>query len=350
MLQLLRNDFFDQGVKDILAIANDPIIEVDLDTGIVFYDFISVQSFGASTLYRLAHDTTKTFVGIRGETSDFSAIPVPDMTLRAIGGFTIFDDVLDPKQIEIVYDAQRCGGKGNWVEGVLPKEKIEMPTHVMLLHEMRHAVHLVDAAFTWDQAQEEQFAIEGENEFRKQRGLPLRGGHGGGCKEPVGFWGAYKEAGGSDSGGGGNCFVATAAFGSALDPNVEFLRRFRDDVIRETRAGDIFWETFFERYERLSPTVVEMLRSDEELRGLVRWSLVQPIVHYLEVVQSFPDAPLDDVPEPWASWLTTQRDTLARWLGEIELPDDFTGMEPDAVVAELALLLRYVLRTPETTG
>lgn len=140
--------------------------------------------------------------------------------------------------------------------------------------------------------------------------------------------------------------MATAAFGSELDPNVEFLRRFRDDVIRATRTGDRFWDRYWERYQRLSPAVVEMIERDPELRELVRWSLVQPIVHYLELVLSFPDASLADVPEPWAAWLEEQRAKLAGWLGEIELPNDFDGMEPDAAVSELAFLLRYVLRTP----
>jgi hypothetical protein len=141
--------------------------------------------------------------------------------------------------------------------------------------------------------------------------------------------------------------VATAAYESELDPNVEFLRRFRDDVIRATRTGERFWDRYWERYQRLSPTIVGMIERDPDLRELVRWSLVEPIVHYLELVLSFPDDSLADVPEPWASWLYDQRAQLSRWLEGIDLPTEFEGMEPEAVVSELAFLLRYVLRTSE---
>jgi len=344
MIQILRNGNFAAVAKDVLAIAPDPIVEVNPDTGVVFYDFKTVTGMGPSTLFDLA-SKSKLFVGIRGEEGNFSVAPKPNMRVRDVGGFTVADDPLDPRQIEIVYDVKGCTGYGAWVEGIVPDDKIPMPTHVILLHELRHAVHMLGGGFVWDDEAREAKAVADENEYRKERGLPLRGGHGGGCSKPVGFFESYKDAGGGGR-GGGNRFVATAACGSELDPNVEFLRRFRDDVIRATRSGDRFWDRYWERYQRLSPTVVEMIERDPELRDLVRWSLVQPIVHYLELVLSFPDAPLEDVPEPWASWLGEQRAKLADWLGGIELPTEFDGMEPDAVVSELGFLLRYVLRTP----
>jgi hypothetical protein len=346
MLQILPNDYFQTVINDVLAIASDPIVEVDHLSGIVYYDFqteATARLTGPSTVFALASNK-KVFIGLRGETSDFSPDPKVGK-LRKVGGFTASDDPTAPLQIEIVYDVQRCGGYGAWVEGTDPKKKIEMPTHVLLLHEMRHAIELINGTFSWDQAAEETKAIDGENKYRAESLLPTRGGTGGGCKESSGFYGSFVEAGGES--GGGRCFVATAAFGSELDPNVEFLRRFRDDVIRATRSGERFWDRYWERYQRLSPAVVEMIERDPELRDLVRWSLVQPIVHYLELVQSFPDASLDDVPEPWAAWLGDQRAKVASWLGEIDLPTEFDGMEPDEVVSELTFLLRYVLRTSE---
>jgi hypothetical protein len=343
MLQILRNQYFDQVITDILTIAPDPLLEVEYKTGIVFLDFPTIPGIGPKTVSRFAssHDT---FVGIRGESSEFSTVPKPGMKMSQIGGFTDFDDYEAPRLIEIVYDAQGCGGRGAWVEGLASDDKIDLPSHVLLLHEMRHGFQVIEKKFTFDQPANEALAIEGENEYRRERGLPLRGGDGGGCKTTVGFWGAYQAAGG---GAGKGCFVATAAYGSELDPDVEFLRRFRDDVIRATRTGERFWERYWERYQRLSPTIVDMIEQDPDLRELVRWSLVEPLVHYLELVLSFPDDSLTDVPEPWASWLEGQRAQLSRWLGGIELPTEFEGMEPDAVVSELAFLLRYVLRTSD---
>jgi hypothetical protein len=343
MLQILRNRYFDQVITDVLTIAPDSLLEVEYKTGIVFLDFPTIPGIGPKTVSRLAA-SQETFVGIRGESSEFSTVPKPGMKMRQLGGFTDFDDYEAPRQIEIVYDAQGCDGRGAWVEGLASDEKIDLPSHVLLLHEMRHAFQVIEKKFTFDQAANEALAMEGENEYRYERGLPIRGGDGGGCKKTVGFAEALAAAGGPT---GKGCFVATAAYGSELDPDVEFLRRFRDDVIRATRTGERFWERYWERYQRLSPTIVQMIERDPDLRELVRWSLVEPIVHYLELVLSFPDHSLDDVPEPWASWLEGERAQLSRWLSEIELPTEFEGMEPDAVVSELAFLLRYVLRTSD---
>jgi hypothetical protein len=343
MLQVLRNNYFDQVITDVLTIAPDSLLEVEYKTGIVFLDFPTTPGIGPETVSRLASSRT-TFVGIRGEASDFSVAPQQGMKLRDIGGFTTFDDYTDPRQIEIAYDVPACGGLGAWVPGLFADDKVDMPRHVLLLHEMRHAVQVIEKEFTFDESANEVLAIEGENRYRNERGLPARGGSGGACHTSVGFWGAARAAG---AGGTGGCFVATAAYGSELDPDVEFLRRFRDDTIRATRTGERFWEDYWERYQRLSPTIVEMIEQDPELRELVRWSLVEPIVHYLELVLSFPDDSLADVPEPWRSWLEEQRAQLSRWLEGIELPTEFQGMEPDAVVSELAFLLRYVLRTSD---
>ncbi len=357
MLQILNNVFAAQVRQDIIEIASDPILEIDPTTGVVYYDLKPTTAFiGPATVWDLV-TRTGIFIGVRGEASNFSIAPLPNMRVADQGGYVIFDDPLDPRQIEIVYDVEQCGGSGVWVKGAgqtstQSTDRIDMPTHVVLFHEMRHALQVIARQWIWDLATRESKAIEDENVYRKEKFLPVRTGHEGGCKgaddekpKTKGFFESYRDAGGG--GGGGKCFVATASFGSELDPNVEFLRRFRDDVIRATRTGDRFWRRYWERYQRLSPTVVEMIERDPELRDLVRWSLVQPIVHYLELVQSFPDAPLDDVPEPWRSWLEGERSKLANWLGEIELPTEFEGLDPDAIVAEVAFLLRYVLRTSD---
>jgi hypothetical protein len=343
MLQVLRNYAFDQVITDILTIAPDSLLEVEYKTGIVFLDFTTLPGIGPDTVSRLAR-SKETFVGIRGAPGDFSVVPKPGFKLNQMGGFTDADDRFNPTQIEIVYDVGQCDATGAWVQGLTEDDKVDLPTHVLLLHEMRHAFQMIEKKATWDKKADERTAIEGENVYRRERGLPERGGPTGGCRESVGFFGAAKRAGAV---GGNGCFVATAAYGSELDRNVEFLRRFRDDVIRATRSGERFWERYWERYQRLSPTVVEMMERDPDLRDLVRWSLVEPIVHYLELVLSFPDDPLSDVPEPWASWLEGQRAQLSRWLEGIELPTEFDGMDPDAVVSEIAFLLRYVLRTSQ---
>ncbi len=65
------------------------------------------------------------------------------------------------------------------------------------------------------------------------------------------------------------CFIATAAFGSELHPEVERLRRYRDSVLMTSVSGRLFvWA-----YYRCSPPVAALVRRSAALRALVRWVL-----------------------------------------------------------------------------
>lgn len=89
---------------------------------------------------------------------------------------------------------------------------------------------------------------------------------------PVGTLAASDGGGGGGSGGGG-CFIATAAYGSALEPQVVILRRFRDLYLMRTSPG----RSFVEWYYRASPPVAERIRESQSLRAFVRlllWPLV----------------------------------------------------------------------------
>ena len=43
---------------------------------------------------------------------------------------------------------------------------------------------------------------------------------------------------------GGGCLIATAAFGSELAPQVQFLREIRDNTILQTESGTTFHDWF----------------------------------------------------------------------------------------------------------
>ncbi|MBI5101785.1 MAG: hypothetical protein HZB33_08140 [Nitrospirae bacterium] len=75
-------------------------------------------------------------------------------------------------------------------------------------------------------------------------------------------------------GGGGGCFIATAAFGSALAPEVETLRGFRDDHLLTNALG----RRVVGLYYRLSPPVAEYIADSEGLRALARAGLY-PVIY-----------------------------------------------------------------------
>ena len=75
-------------------------------------------------------------------------------------------------------------------------------------------------------------------------------------------------------GGGGGCFVATAAYGSYLEPQVKVLRQFRDDVLLQNALG----RDFVAWYYRNSPAFASVISEYEWLRTVVR-GLLTPMVY-----------------------------------------------------------------------
>jgi len=70
----------------------------------------------------------------------------------------------------------------------------------------------------------------------------------------------------SNCNGQDNCFIATAAFGSAADKKIDILRSFRDRYLMASVAG----EQFVEAYYRHSPPVADYLKAHPWLKALTR--------------------------------------------------------------------------------
>ena len=84
---------------------------------------------------------------------------------------------------------------------------------------------------------------------------------------------ALNSSGSGDSGGGGGCFIATAAFESPLAQHVTTLRRFRDKILIPTNWG----RHLVNFYYRHSPQAAAYLLEHPTLKKIARWALM-PVV------------------------------------------------------------------------
>jgi DNA-directed RNA polymerase subunit RPC12/RpoP len=77
------------------------------------------------------------------------------------------------------------------------------------------------------------------------------------------------------------CFIATAAYGSHLSPQVTFLRYVRDIRLKQSRLGILFVYGFEWVYYKFSPDVAKVMYRYPFFKQLMKWLLVTPIVYFL---------------------------------------------------------------------
>ena len=70
-----------------------------------------------------------------------------------------------------------------------------------------------------------------------------------------------------------NCFIATAAYGSPLDPHVKILRKFRDNHLLTNKLG----QRFVRIYYAYSPAIADYISNHDTLKAITRFTLL-PII------------------------------------------------------------------------
>ena len=92
------------------------------------------------------------------------------------------------------------------------------------------------------------------------------------------------DAGEAAPAGGGGCLIATAAYGSELAPQVQFLREIRDNTLMSSASGVSFMAWFNQIYYYFSPAIADLERESPMFRDMVRVAIT-PAVYAMGVMQ-----------------------------------------------------------------
>ena len=87
---------------------------------------------------------------------------------------------------------------------------------------------------------------------------------------------------------GGGCLIATAAFGSEMAPQVQFLREIRDNTVLQTESGSAFMMAFNQFYYSFSPTIADYERENPVFKETVKLALTPmltslTILNYVDI-------------------------------------------------------------------
>jgi len=82
---------------------------------------------------------------------------------------------------------------------------------------------------------------------------------------------------------GGGCLIATAAFGSEMAPQVQFLREVRDNTVLQTESGVSFMTGFNQFYYSFSPVIADYERENPVFKELVKLTIT-PLLTSLTIL------------------------------------------------------------------
>ena len=91
-----------------------------------------------------------------------------------------------------------------------------------------------------------------------------------------------ESATGNNNGGGG-CLIATAAYGSEMSPQVQYLREVRDGKVMNTESGASFMTGFNSLYYSFSPYIADYQRENPMFKEIVKIGIT-PMLSTLSIM------------------------------------------------------------------
>ena len=82
---------------------------------------------------------------------------------------------------------------------------------------------------------------------------------------------------------GGGCLIATAAFGSELAPQIQFLREIRDNTVLQTQSVSAFMTGFNQFYYSFSPVIADYERENPAFKETVKIAIT-PLLASLAIL------------------------------------------------------------------
>ena len=124
---------------------------------------------------------------------------------------------------------------------------------------------------------------------------------------------------------GGGCLIATAAYGSEMAPQVQFLREIRDNTVLQTQSGVSFMSAFNQFYYSFSPAVADYERENPVFKEAVKVGLT-PLLTSLTIL-NYVD-------------IDTEQEMLGYGIGIIMLNIGMYFVAPAVVIIALSKKLR----------
>jgi hypothetical protein len=112
---------------------------------------------------------------------------------------------------------------------------------------------------------------------------------------------------------GQSCFIATAAYGSVMAPEVETFRQFRGKFLLKSKAGRWFVRTYY----KLSPPLADFIAHNDGLRFLAR-AILLPLLAFVKISLAFGLAPtfFSLILAAFLIWIYLRWGRTPRWTGD----------------------------------